>query len=207
LTICITTFNPDQIIFASDQLAYQWKDNLLDLFFDEKMTFDHTNIKGCIEKVLVNKYPKILKIGSHTAIIRGGDVRLNHVTDGLDTTTSIVEQIISRLKQTNIKPSIWACEVGSFTDSCSVHSITYHNRTIQKQHNIIGQSINTLSQEIVDIFHKQFATDLWFAETNAKKIHVLNQFFKEISDLYNGLAGGIPIIALINREGFKWLQC
>jgi len=56
------------------------------------MKFDHTNIKECIEKILVNKYPKILKVGSHTAIIRGGDVRLNHVTENLDETNSIVEQ-------------------------------------------------------------------------------------------------------------------
>lgn len=205
MTICITTFNPEQLVFACDQLTYHWKNNFLEDFFNGKIKFDHTNLKTYIKRVEKSE-PKIIQLNSHMAIMRGGDVKLNSVVEDLKK-ANIKQQIIQRLKQLNITPSIWECAIGQFTkNKCCVEFISYHNGIIKTEQHIIGQTINSLSQEIVDIFQKEYATNLFFAETNTEKIRILNQFFNKITELYDGLAGGTPIIAIINREGFKWLQ-
>lgn len=206
MTILIYACTPEELLLCSDLFRYNHKKGVLEAFWEGTFKFDHTNFKDNLKSAETNA-PKIFQITKNTALMRGGDTRLNHAVENLNAEQDIPKQIIDRLRHTNIEPpSIWGCYVGSFyKDGCAIQSIGSKNGEVTYQRVDVGVIIDTFSQEIIDIFHRKYVTDFWFLGINAK-IKILNSFFEEITKLYDGLAGGTPQICQINKEGFKWLQ-
>jgi hypothetical protein len=162
---------------------------------------NHQNLKDMIELVEGNA-PKIQQINDKTVIACGGDSRFAELTQNLDKEKDVAEQILERLRQKPKQKAFWVCRIAEYG---SLKTILYENGEIKTEthtNEMIG--FDSFAPEIKEVFFKKYVMDFYLATTE-EKIKIIHEFFKEITTLFDGLAGGIPQIALINENGFQWI--
>ena len=54
-----------------------------------------------------------------------------------------------------------------------------------------------------DIFQK-YVMGFYLSNTE-QKTKIIQEFFKDVTELYAGVAGGKPVVAKIDKNGFKWI--
>lgn len=201
----IVSYTPDEILFASDTFRYYLKSDTVKAVLEHTLEINHKNFKEHIEKIEFNK-PKIHKITRNTGLIAGGDGRLNDVIQNLNKRKNIPKQIMERLEQYDHE-AFWSCHVATVRKGkVQLTSIFYKNGKITtKQHIKDNISLDSFAPEMKDIFFKKYVMQFYISNTQ-EKIKILNEFFNEITELFNKLAGGNPKIAKIDSEGFKWIS-
>jgi len=189
----IVSFTPKEILFASDSFRYYLKEGTVEDVLSHKLEINHTNLKDHIETYETN----CSKI--HEGLICGGDGRFSDIiTEGKNTP----EQIIERLKRKGKLNAYWSCHVGELG---KLTNITYKNGEIEtKEQTTDNIWFDSFSPEIKEIFFKKYIMQFYLANTQ-EKIKIIHEFFKEITTLFNGLAGGTPQIAILNENGFNYI--
>jgi hypothetical protein len=160
----------------------------------------HQNLENYVNHIETNR-TKIQKLTNDKAIMSGGIQDLNDILKNLDAKHNIVAQITTRLKQKNIK-GLWVCYVA---EPNSLHTITYRNGNVtveEEQPKTIRLSCFT--PECEELFKAKYYT-IFSLATIKEKVQVISDFFEEVTKLYEGLAGGKPIMAKLDSEGFKWI--
>jgi hypothetical protein len=85
-------------------------------------------------------------------------------------------------------------------------SITYKNGEIEtKEQTTDNIWFDSFAPEIKEIFFKKYINLFYLASTQ-EKIKIINEFFKEVTELFGGLAGGKAEIAVLNDQGFQWIR-
>jgi hypothetical protein len=192
MTIMIVSFTPKEIIFVSDTYRYFLKEGTTEDVLNHKLEIDHTNLKDHIESYETN-CPKI-----HEGLICGGDGRFSDIIKDKNTP----EQIIERLKHKGKLNAYWSCHIGELG---KLTSIIYKNGEIETQEQTTDNIwFDSFALEIKEIFFKKYIAQFYMANTQ-EKIKIINEFFKEITALFNGLAGGTPQIAILNEKGFNYI--
>jgi len=189
----IVSFTPKEILFASDRFRYYLKEGTVEDVLSHKLEINHTNLKDHIETYETN----CSKI--HEGLICGGDGRFSDIiTEGKNTP----EQIIERLKRKGKLNAYWSCHVGELG---KLTNITYKNGEIEtKEQTTDNIWFDSFSPEIKEIFFKKYIMQFYLANTQ-EKIKIINEFFKEVTALFGGTAGGVPQIATLNEKGFQWI--
>jgi hypothetical protein len=150
--------------------------------------------------------PKIFRIGKSTAILACGDERFKSIITNLNKRKNISKQVTEQLKHRKLN-AYWACHVARFnkrTEKMELTSFLYQSGEIKiEEHDRDMIQMDTFSPEMKDAFQKNVMI-FYLADTN-EKIKIVRFFFDEISQLYDGQAGGAPIVAKLDRNGFQWL--
>jgi len=196
----IVSFTPKEILFASDSFRYYVKEGTSEDVLNHTLEINHGNLKEYIETFETN-CPKIHKITRNVGLICGGDGRFADVIEGLNPRKSIAKQIMERLQQKGKITAFWECRIGSWKKArCTLTQITYKQGEIEvTEHtkDVIG--FDSFAPEM----QKRFPFMPFYMANRKQKIEIINEFFKETTKLYNGMAGGVPTFAILNEKGFQ----
>jgi len=205
MTIMIVSFTPKEILFASDSFRYFLKEGTTEDVLKHTLEIDRTNLKDHIETYETN-CPKIHKITKTCGLIAGGDSRFSDIIEGLNTRKNITKQIMERLQQKGKLTAFWSCHIGRFRKGkAELTSIVYEKGSINVKESVQDNiSFDSFAPEMKDVFFKKYVYPFYLSDLKCK-ITILNEFFTEITQLFNGLAGGTPIIAKIDKDGFRWI--
>lgn len=207
MTIMIVSYTPKQILFASDTFRYYLKPDTVKAVLEHTLEINHTNFKEHIETIEFNK-SKIHRITRNVGLCCGGDGTFSDIIQNLNKRKSITKQILKRLKQKQCDhKAFWSCHVATVRKGkVQLTSIFYKNGKITtKQHTKDNIEFSSFTPEMKDIFFKKYVM-LFYISNIKQKIQVVNEFFNEITELFNNLAGGEPKIAKIDSEGFQWIS-
>jgi hypothetical protein len=202
MTICITSFTPTEILFASDTFRYFLKEGTIEDVLTHKLEINHTSLKDHIESYETNQ-PKIHKITKNMGLICGGDSRFADVTENLNIRKNIQKQITERLQQKDKLDTFWSCHIGRWhKGKAELTSIIYESGKITtKEHTKENITFDSFAPEM----QKRFPFMPFYIANKQEKIKIINEFFKETTKLYNNLAGGTPKLAILNEKGFHWI--
>jgi hypothetical protein len=202
MTITIVSFTPKEILFASDTYRYFLKEGTVEDVLSHKLEINHTNLKDHVESFETNQ-PKIHKISKTCGLIAGGDGRFTDIIEGLNKRKNITNQILERLQQKGKITAFWSCHIGRFRKGkVELTSIIYESGKITtKEHSNEDVNFDSFAPEM----QKRFPFMLFYMAKLQEKIKIINEFFAETTKLYNGMAGGIPQITIINEKGFQWI--
>jgi hypothetical protein len=204
MTILIVSYTPKEILFVSDTFRYYLKCGVDKAIASHKLEYNHTNYAECVERTEMN-CPKIHRITGRTGLICGGDGRFSDVIQKLNTRRNISAQILERLEKKHLN-AFWSCHVATVRKgNLELTDIIYDRGNITKRENSKDNiSFDSFAPELKDLFFKKYVMPFYLSNTE-EKTKVLQEFFSEITELYDGLAGGDIIIAKIDRNGFQWL--
>jgi hypothetical protein len=203
MTIMIVSFTPKEILFASDTFRYFLKEDTTERVLNHTLEITHDNLKEHIESYETNA-PKIHKLGKSTGLIAGGDGRFQSVIENLNPRRSIKKQILERLEQKGKLDAFWSCHIGRVREGkVELTSIVYESGKITtNEHNKEDITFDSFAPEM----KKRFPFMVFYLANTQEKITVINEFFKETTARYGGLAGGTPQIATLNENGFQWIH-
>lgn len=212
MTITVTSYRPNRILFCSDTYNYSVNLNILNKALQGEYTFNHKNFKEAIVKIIEDK-PKIHKFGKSIGVMWTGDLfyKDKSLLRGLNMQKDVICQLEKRLrarkekKLTNL--SFYAGRFDKERSQCVLDYLYYKNGQIRRSEQYDKGNwrfLSTFSPEIKEIFHRKYDRAFLNSVTDVQ-ISVVHAFFQEITSLYNGLAGGNPIFAVIDKEGFRWI--
>lgn len=171
-----------------------------------RLVIDHANFNEYVERIETNA-PKIHRLTKNVTLICGGDGSFIDVIQNLNNHKNVANQILERLKKKRLT-AFWTCHIGKFnkkTGKTELTNITYENGSVKAEESVADSIFfDSFTPETKDIFFNKYAMPFYIS-TTTEKTKILQEFFKEITELYDGLAGGIPIIAKIDKNGFQWL--
>ena len=201
MTIDIVSFTPSEIILASDTRRYYPKKGVVEKTLSGEIQIDHANIKEYIDKIETD-VPKIRELGESRALIYGGDGQFLDVIEGLNDHENISNQIMERLKRKEKITAYWSCHVAQLG---KLTTIIYKNGEIEtKEQTTENIWVSSFTPEVKDIFFKKYITAFYLGDTE-EKVKSIQEFFKEITELFHGDVGGLPVIARISKDGFEWI--
>lgn len=202
MTIIGVAFTPKETFCFSDRLRYYLTENTAEDVLNHRLEIDHTNLKEHIESYETNA-PKIHKITKNIALVSGGDGRFTDIIEGLNTRKNTVTQILQRLKRKGKLNAYWNCHIAQLG---KLTSIRYKNGEIElKEQTTDNIWFDSFAPEIKEIFFKKYINFFYLATTQ-EKIKIVNEFFKEVTELFGGLAGGKAEIAILNEQGVQWIR-
>lgn len=209
MTITIAWFSPEQILFVADKFTYTIPNAILKPFLNGSKQITHQNMKKIVMKA-EQTTPKIHKLSKNKGIIFGGLRTLEDAIQKLNPRKNLTKQIVEKLKQHKEKTK-WSCIIGSYKKKrCECIHIIYINGNVQTRQitNRIneGITIDAFSTEIMELFKLKYVHLLLLSTTLEEQIQTFKQFFCEITTLFEGLAGGEPQIAKIDKKGFQWVN-
>jgi hypothetical protein len=197
----IVSFTPKETVFISDTFRYYLKHGTIENVLNHTLEINHNNLKEHIETYETDA-PKIHRITKNIALICGGDGRFSDISEGLNECENTATQILQRLKRKGKLGAYWSCHIPQLG---KLTSITYKNGEIETQEQTTDNIwFDSFAPEIKEIFFKKYI-NLFYLATTQEKIKIINEFFKEVTTLFNGLAGGTPQIAILNEKGFQQL--
>jgi hypothetical protein len=202
MTIIGAAFTPRGTFFFSDLIQYYLTENTIEDVLNHTLEIDHSNLKEHITSYKIAA-SKIHRITEKIGLVCGGDGRFSDIIEGLNTCEDTVAQILERLKCKGKINAYWTCHVAQLD---KLTSITYKNGEIE----ITEQTTDTIwfdsfAPEIKELFFKKYINFFYLATTQ-EKIKIINEFFKEVTELFGGLAGGKAEIAVLNEQGFQWIR-
>jgi hypothetical protein len=201
MTINIIGFTPTEIIFASDEKRYYPKKDVVEKTLSGEIQIDHKNLREYIAEIETD-VPKIRQLGKSTALIYGGTGDFLDVIEGLNEHENISDQITERLKCKEKITAYWNCHVAQLG---KLTTIIYKNGEIETKEQVTENIwLSSFVPEVKDIFFKRYITAFYLGDTE-EKTAVLQEFFKEITELFHGDVGGLPVIARISKDGFEWI--
>lgn len=201
MTILIISYTPSQILFASDSYRYYLKDGIVEDVLTHKLEVNHTNFEKHIETFQTD-CPKIHRVTRNIGLICGGDSRFSDIIEGLNKHKNIEKQITERLQQKGTLKAFWSCHIGrTAKGKVELTSIIYECGKISATEHKEGVVFDSFAPEM----QKLFPFMPFYMSNMEQKVKIVNEFFEQISKLYNGMAGGTPIIARIDRNGFHWI--
>jgi len=206
MTIGITFSDYKEIMLVSDEYRYLLMDGVVEDALLHKLQITHENFEQCVQTIERNA-PKIFRFGKNIGILATGDCRFSSILTTLNKRGNITKQILEQLKQKKLE-GFWSCRIGKYNtkkEKTEMVSITYENgkvNIIEHDRDTVG--FDSFSPEMKDVFFKKYVTAFYVGNTE-EKITVVKEFFEEISTLYNNKAGGEPVIAKIDRNGFQWI--
>lgn len=206
MTITIAWFSPKQILFVADKFTYTIPNAILEPFLNESKQITPQNMKEIVMKA-EKTTSKIKQISKNKGLIFGGLCTLNDAIQKLNPRKNLTKQIIEKLKQHKEKTK-WSCIIGSYEKNrCKCTEIIYTNGKVQTRE-LTNESItiDAFSPEIVELFKVRYVQPLLHCTTLEQQIQMFKRFFRKITTLFKGLAGGEPQIAKIDEEGFKWVN-
>ena len=171
---------------------------------EHRLIVDHNNFKEYIESFETNA-PKIHRLTKKTALCSGGDGSFSDVIQNLNPRKNISKQILERLKKKHQK-AFWFCHIATVRKGKpTLTSMSYEAGEIKTEESVKDNiTLNSFAPEMRDIFFGKYVMPFYIS-TTGEKTKILQQFFDEISKLYEGQAGGTPIIAKIDKDGFRWI--
>lgn len=204
--ISFLDFAKNELTFISDTYRYLLKDGVVKDVLTHRLEVTHKNFEDCIQSIY-NDAPKIFKFGKNTGILAAGDTRFSTILTTLNKRGDIIKQILDELKQRKIE-GFWSCRIGKYNrkkEKIELTTVTYENGKVEViEHDRDTVGFSSFSPEMKDIFFKKYATSFYLSEME-EKITTVKEFFEEISTLYNNKAGGQPIIARLDKNGFRWI--
>jgi hypothetical protein len=203
MTIMIVSFTPKEILFASDTFRYFLTEDTTERVLNHALEITHTNLKEYVETYETNA-PKIRRITKSTGLICGGDGRFSDIPEGLNKRKNIAKQILERLEQKGKIKAFWSCHIGRLHNGkITLTSIIYESGKITtNEHTKEDVTFDSFAPEM----KKRFPFMVFYIANTQEKITVINEFFRETTERYGGLAGGIPQIAILNEKGFQWIH-
>jgi hypothetical protein len=171
---------------------------------EHRLIVDHNNFKEYIESFETNA-PKIHRLTKKTALCSGGDGSFSDVIQTLNPRKNIPKQILERLKKKHLT-AFWFCHVATVRKGKpTLTSISYEAGEIKTEESVSDNiTLNSFAPEMKDIFFGKYVMPFYIG-TTGEKTKILQEFFDEIGKLYEGRAGGTPVIAKIDKDGFKWV--
>jgi len=203
MTILIVSFTPKEILFASDTFRYQLTENTSNAILNHTLEIDEHNLNDHIESYETDQ-PKIHKITRTIGLICGGDERFLDVIEGLNKRKNIAKQILQRVQQKGKIKAFWGCHIGRVHNGkITLTSVIYESGKITiNDHTKEDVTLDSFAPEM----KKRFPFMVFYLANTQEKITVINEFFKETTARYGGLAGGTPQIATLNENGFQWIH-
>jgi hypothetical protein len=198
----IVAFTPKETLFVSDTFRYYLKEGTSEDVLDHRLEINHSNLKEHVEHYETD-CPKIHKVTGNTGLICGGDGRFSDIPEGLNEGENTVTQILQRLKRKGNINAYWSCHIAQLG---KLTSIIYKNGEIETTEQTTDNIwFDSFAPEIKEIFFKKYINFFYLATTQ-EKIKIINEFFKEVTALFGGLAGGKAEIAILNEQGFQWVR-
>lgn len=202
MTIIGVASTSKETFFFSDRIRYYLTENTAEDVLNHRLEIDHNNLKEHIESYETDA-PKIHRITRSTVLVCGGDGRFSDIIEGLNTQKDTVAQILERLKRKGNINAYWSCHIAQLG---KLTSIIYKNGEIEtKEQTTDTIWFDSFAPEIKEIFFKKYINFFYLATTQ-EKIKIINEFFKEVTLLFGGLAGGKAEIAILNEQGFQWIR-
>jgi len=181
------------------------EDASLEAVLNHTLEVNHSNFKQHV-KVVEQNAPKIFRIGKNTAILACGDERFRTIIDNLNKRKNISKQIAEQLKNRKLS-AYWSCHVARYNkriEKMELTSYTYESGNVKiVKHDRDNIELDSFSPEMRDVFQKNVM--IFYLADTEEKIKIIQFFFNEIDALYGHVAGGAPIIAKLDRNGFQWL--
>jgi hypothetical protein len=206
MTILPISYTPTQIVLASDMFGYWLKKGVLEEVLNQKLQITHENLKECVERIERDR-PKIHRLTKNMAVCCGGDSSFSDIIQNLNTRKDVPKQILARLKNKKLN-AFWTCHIPKFnkkTGKCELTDIVYDRGTVKTKENTQDNiSFDSFALETKDLFFKKYVMAFYVGNTE-EKTKVIQEFFSEITELFQGDAGGQAVIAKIDKDGFKWI--
>lgn len=207
MTICIVSFRPDRILFASDQFGYICDQKQLKLAIELKLSLDHTNFAKVCTKIPYSK-PKIYKLGKNTAFMCSGSGKIeNLLTKNLNPKQDNMTQLLEKLSSKK-EEGFANCYLGKFDEEknqCLLYYVCYKNGMFLRKERHTGGNvlmISAFAPEIKSLFRKKYEQNILYAPLELQ-LKFIKAFFDEVTDLYQGATGGIPFIVIIDGQGIR----
>jgi hypothetical protein len=206
MTILITSYTSSEIVLVSDLFRYVLKKGVLEDVLNQKLQITHENLKERVERIEKDA-PKIHRLTKNVALSCSGDCSFNDIIQNLNARKDVPKQILARLQNKKLE-AFWTCHVASFnkkTGKAELTSIIYEKGSLKtKESTQDNITLDSFALETKDLFFKKYGMVFYVGSTE-EKTKIIQEFFSEITELFQGDAGGEPIIAKIDKDGFKWI--
>ena len=207
MTIIIVSYTAQEIVLVSDSFKYVLKDGVLEDVLGHKLEITHANLNEHVERIERDSF-KIHPLTRNMAVCCSGDSSFGDIIQHLNVREDIPKQILARLENKKLTV-FWTCHVARFnekTGKAELTSIVYDRGTIKtKEHAQDNISLDSFAPETAELFFKKYAMVFYVGNTE-EKTKVVQEFFEEITEIFQGNAGGIPTIAKIDKNGFHWVS-
>lgn len=207
MTVLVVSYTASEIVLVSDEFKYVLKNGVLGDVLSRKLEITHTNLNEHVERIERDSF-KIHPLTQNMALCCSGDTSFSDIIQDLNVCEDVSVQILARLQNKNLN-AFWTCHIAKFneqTGKAELTSIIYDRGTIKTKESTQGNiSLDSFAPETADLFFKKYVMDFYISNTE-EKVKIIQEFFKEITEIFDGNAGGIPIIAKIDKDGFRWVS-
>ena len=204
MTIVITYLDKDKILFFGDFFKYFVRHS------DEAETakgITPQNFDRLVHHYETNRI-KIRKLSNSMVLADAGDDVTNEIVGNIDPDENMPSQIIARLGKLpayKLKNINWSARIGIWIRNRAIlYSIICENN-IMRAFESTGRffALDTF-EPLYNLFKTAYLKAFDLSTTDSGKKRVVQDFFNDVSDLYDGRAGGKLKCAKLDRGEFKW---